>query len=259
MKKIFTAGFAATMALSMVGCSSADDSATSQAEETETVITVGISPDYAPYESLDTDGNIIGFDPDMVAWFETYLNDKGEDTYSLEFKQMNFDNIVTQLQGDQIDLGISGFSYSEDRKVEWSDPYIKTAQVAVVPNGSDITSVDQLEGAVLAAQTGSTGEAAANEIEGAQVSSIQSVQDIFAGLGANQYDAAVVDLGVAKEYVDSGNFTMIDGTLADEENYVIAKEGNTKMIDLVNDCIAAFVASDDYTALCDEYDLLPLE
>lgn len=223
------------------------------------MITIGISPDYAPYESLDTDGNIIGFDPDMVAWFETYLNDKGEDTYSLEFKQMNFDNIVTQLQGDQIDLGISGFSYSEDRKVEWSDPYIKTAQVAVVPNGSDITSVDQLEGAVLAAQTGSTGEAAANEIEGAQVSSVQSVQDIFAGLGANQYDAAVVDLGVAKEYVDSGNFTMIDGTLADEENYVIAKEGNTKMIDLVNDCIAAFVASNDYTALCDEYDLLPLE
>ena len=49
--------------------------------------------------------------------------------------------IVTQIQGDQIDLGISGFTYSEDRVVEWSDPYLGTQQVAVVPNGSSITSM----------------------------------------------------------------------------------------------------------------------
>ena len=144
---------------------------------------------------------------------------------------MSFDNIITQIQGDQIDIGISGFTYDEEREVEWSDPYIKTAQVAVVPNGSSIASVDDLVGKKLAAQTGATGEIAANEVEGAEVSSVQNVQDIFTGLAANQYDAAIVDLGVAKQYVSSGNFTMIDGSLLDEENYVIAKKGNTEIIE----------------------------
>ena len=52
---------------------------------------------------------------------------------------------------------------------------------------------------------------------------------------------------------------MIDGSLLDEENYVIAKKGNTEIIEKINKCIKAFIASDDYQTLCDEYDLLPLE
>lgn len=52
---------------------------------------------------------------------------------------------------------------------------------------------------------------------------------------------------------------MIDGSLLDEENYVIAKKGNTEIIEKINKCIKAFIASDDYQKLCDKYDLLPLE
>ncbi len=79
-------------------------------------------------------------------------------TYSLEFKQIDFDNIVTQIQGDQIDLGISGFTYSEDN-VECFDPYLGNSTSSVVPKGSSITSNDQLVGKKLVAQTGATGEA----------------------------------------------------------------------------------------------------
>ena len=32
-------------------------------------------------------------------------------------------------------------------------------------------------------------------------------------LSANQYDAAVIDSGVAKSYAESGNFTVLDGVL----------------------------------------------
>lgn len=88
---------------------------------------------------------------------------------------------------------------------------------------------------------------------------MKNVQDIFNGLSSNQYDAAIVDLGVAKQYVSSGNFTQLNGSLMDEKNYVIAKKGNTKMIKLMNKCIKKFVASKDYDKLCKKYDLSPLE
>ena len=62
---------------------------------------------------------MVGFDIDMVKWFGKYLSKEEGKKVTFQFKQMDFDNIVTQLQGDQVDLGISGFTYSEDRKVEW--------------------------------------------------------------------------------------------------------------------------------------------
>ena len=255
MKKLLKTLLIVAVAFTMVGCGgSSDDSS-----DDSVTLTIGISPDYPPYEALDTNNNIVGFDADMVELFEQYLTEDEGVTYNLEFKQMDFDNIVTQLQGDQIDLGISGFTYSEERQVEWSDPYTATAQVAVMPSDTTITTVDDLVGKTVAAQSGATGEIAANQIEGATVVSMTDVQDMFTGLAAHQYDAVIVDLAVAKNYVDSGNFVYIDQSLMDEENYIIAKQGNTDLIEKVNKCIAKFLASDDYTQLCDEYGLLPLE
>lgn len=253
MKKLFKLSLAVMMACTFAGCSSNNGS------DADVTITIGTSPDYAPYESLTKDGEIVGFDVDMVELFEDYLNETEDKSYDLEFKQMDFDNIITQIQGDQIDLGISGFTYDEERVVEWSNPYLGTQQVAVVPKGSKITSIDQLVGKKLAAQTGATGEQAAKDVKDADVVSMKNVQDIFNGLASNQYDAAIVDLGVAKNYVANGNFTMLEGSLLDEKNYIIAKQGNKDVIDLMNKCIDKFLASDDYKKLCDKYELSPLD
>ena len=223
MKKIIKLGMVALTALTMAGCSS-------ESKDVKT-ITVGISPDYAPYESENKKGDIVGFDPDMMKCFEEYLSDEEGVTYKLEMKKMDFDNIITQLQGDQIDVGISGFTYDSKRKVEWSDPYLGSSQVAVIPKDSDIASTADLK----------------------------NVQDIMNALSANQYDAAIVDLGVAKNYVKSDEFKMLDESLMDEQNYIIAKKGNTDMIEKMNICIKKFLASDDYAKLCKKYDLSPLE
>ncbi len=214
MKKLLKAAFAATMAFSLAACGGSK----APAEETGKTLTIGISPDYEPYESLDLDGNIVGFDPEMVALFEGYLAESEGEAYTLEFVQMDFDNIITQIQGDQVDLGISGFTYDEEREVEWSDPYLGTSQVAVVPAGSSIKSIDDLKGKKLVAQTGATGEIAANEVEDAEVVGLKNVQDIMNALAANQYDAAIIDLGVAKNYVANGNFEMIEESLLDDQN-----------------------------------------
>ena len=256
MKKFVKVALAAVMAVSVLGVSSTSVMAKKSNKE---VITVGISPDYKPYESLNKKNKMVGFDIDMVKWFGKYLSKEEGKKVTFQFKQMDFDNIVTQLQGDQVDLGISGFTYSEDRKVEWSEPYLGSSQVAVVPNGSDITSVDQLEGKSLVAQTGATGEKAAKDVKDAQVTGLKNVQDIMNALSANQYDAAIVDLGVAKNYVKSDEFKMLDESLMDEQNYIIAKKGNTDMIEKMNTCIKKFLASDDYAKLCKKYDLSPLE
>lgn len=254
MKKLFKSLLVVALMFTMTACGKGDDSS-----KDSVTLTIGISPDYPPYESLDTEGNIIGFDADMVALFEDYLTEEEGVEYKLEFKQMDFSNIVTSLQGDQLDLGISGFTYDEDREVEWSDPYTATAQVAVMPSDTNIKSVSDLEGKKIAAQTGSTGEDAAKAVKNADVVSMDDVQDIFTGLAAHQYDVAIVDIAVGQNYVNNGNFVYLDETLMDEENYIIAKKGNTEVIEKINKCIEKFLASDDYDQLCEKYGLKQLE
>lgn len=255
MKKMMKAVAALGMAATLVACGGGQQP---KADDNANVLTIGISPDYKPYEYLDKNNEMQGFDIDMVALFEGYLSEEGEDI-TLEFKQMDFDNIITQIQGDQVDLGISGFTYSEDRKVEWSNPYLGTSQVAVLPADSDIASVEDLKGKSLVAQTGATGEEAAKEVEDAEVTGLKNVQDIMNALSAHQYDAAIVDLGVAKNYVANGEFKMLEESLMDEKNYIIAKEGNKEVIDKMNKCIEKFLASEEYKEMCEKYDLSPLE
>lgn len=252
MKKLLKGLLVAALTLTVTACGGGENN-----DDVKT-ISVGISPDYPPYELKQTDGSIEGFDIDMMNLFEGYLKEITGETYDFYLVEMEFDGIITQIQGNQVDVGISGFTYREDRVVEWSNPYLGTSQVAVLPKGSTIKSAADLEGKAIAAQTGATGETVANEIKDAKVSSISKVTDIFNGLAANQYDAAIVDLGVAKNYVANGDFVMLDEVLLDEKNYIIAKEGNTEIIELMNKCIEKMLASEDYQTLCEKHGLAPL-
>ena len=60
---------ALVMTCAIAGCSS------SSKNDADVTITIGTSPDYAPYESLNKKGEIVGFDVDMAKLFEGYLSD----------------------------------------------------------------------------------------------------------------------------------------------------------------------------------------
>lgn len=259
MKKLLKFALAASMAGTLVGCgssSSSTSSSDSTAAKVQT-INIAVSPDYAPYESLNKKGQIVGFDADMVKLFPKYLNNS-KTTYKFKWNKMSFDNIVTQVQAGQVDLGVSGFTYDKKRKVEWSDPYTATAQVAVVNKDSKLKTPKDLEGKKLAAQSGSTGEKAAKAVKNAKVSSVQNAQEIFSALTAKQYDAVIVDSAVAKNYSKAQGFKILKKSLLDEKNYIIAKQGNKKMIKLVNKALKKFLASKDYKKLTDKYGLKAL-
>lgn len=256
MKKVVSLLLAGLMVFALVGCGSKKEEASSDAGKNVEIV-CAISPDYPPYESLDTNGEIIGFDADMVALFPSYLND-GSTQYTFKFVQMNFDNIITQLQGGQADLGISGFTYDEERKVEWSQPYLGTDQVAVVAADSDIKTLADLEGKTIAAQSGATGEKAAKDVKNAKVVAVTKVDEIFSALTSKQYDAVVVDSAVAKNYAANQGFRVLEEPLLAEKNYIIAKQGNTEMIELVNKALEKFLASEDYKKLCEKWEVAPL-
>ena len=121
MKKFVSAAITTILALSLTACgsgstasTSASSSAASSASGKAQNIVIGISPDYPPFDDLTTSGELTGFDYDMGEWLFNWLDENGYN-YTHEWKQMSFDTIISGIQADQVDLGISGFTYDKDR------------------------------------------------------------------------------------------------------------------------------------------------
>lgn len=250
MNKLLKIGAAALLSIAtLAGCASGSKEENS---EKPTEVLIGISPDYMPYEGLDSKGQLEGFDIDMTKWLFDYLNEDGRN-YTYEFKELSFDTIITALQSGQIDLGISGFTYDEEREGIFSDSYYDSAQVIVVDKDSDIQSSADLNGKLVGAQQGATGEDVANGIEGAKVQAMQDVKVLMESLKAQGLDAVVIDQAVADNYAANGDYKVLDEKMLDEENIIYSTEDHQDLMDDVNEAIKAFKDSGEYKELVDKW------
>lgn len=220
----------------------------------DNIISIGVSPDYPPYESLDTSNQIVGFDVDFMNLLLDYINQDGGN-YTIEWVQMDFSTIISAIQMEQVDLGVSGFTYDKDRDVLFSTPYTESAAVVVVNPNSDIKTLDDLKGKVLAAQLGSTGEVAAKSVEGAEVNSITNVNIMMESLKNNAYDAVIIDKPVAENYVKNAGFVMLEEPIQDDDTYIIAKTGNTVLMDKINNVIEEVKQTQAYQDLLEKWEL----
>lgn len=199
------------------------------------VITMGNSPDYPPFETIDDKGNIVGFDVDVANAIAKELGVK------LEIKQMGFDTIITAVQSGQVDIGMSGFSITPERKekVEMSAPYLVGGQVIVTTKDSGIKSAADLNGQKVAVGIGSTCEKAAQTIKGANVVSLDDFNVGFVMLKSKSVKAVVADITVANNYVaKDSTYVIVDKPLTYEETAAITKKGNTDLIKAINDAIS---------------------
>lgn len=73
-------------------------------------LVIGTSPDYPPYESIDKNGNIVGFDIDLAI---AIANQIGREVI---IKQMAFDSLILALEHEKIDIIISGISSIPSRR-----------------------------------------------------------------------------------------------------------------------------------------------
>lgn len=246
MKKLFKGLLVAAMALTMTACGGGESSSNEQK------LLIGISPDYAPYESLNTDGEMEGFDIDMTKELINIMNENGGN-YTYEFKQMSFDTISTSLMAKQIDLGISGFTMHDDWDVLWSNKYNDSKQVALVSEDSSIQTVKDLEGKKIGAQLSATGEACANDIKDAKVTTVTDVKVLVETLKSGGVDAVILDYAVAKNYDSQDAYRMIDEALLEEENLIIANKDSQELMDDVNKALDEFIKSDKYTELKEKW------
>lgn len=216
------------------------------------VITVGNSPDYPPFETVDDKGNVVGFDVDLLDAIAAELGVKAE------LKNMGFDTIITAVQNDQVDIGMSGFSISDERKekVDFTVPYWKGGQVVVIAPDSPIKTLEDLNGQVVATGMGTTCAEVANEqISGAEIRELDSFNTAFMMLKNGSAMAVVADLAVANEYIRKDNFVALGEPLNFEENAIVVKKGNPELVNELSRIITKLEESGKITELAKKWEM----
>lgn len=208
-------------------------------------IYVGTSPDYPPFESLDDNGNPIGFDIDV---FEAVVSKL--DGYEVVWQKMEFDTIVSAVQTGTIDFGVSGFSYDPEKQVLFTDTYYDAGQTVMVLKDSGIKKASDLDGKKVAAQLGTTCYDAAKENLKADLSTGTDVGVLVNALKEGQYDGVCLDTVVAENYVkNDSSFVLIDEPLVTDAYSMITKTENKELMDKINGLLVEFVQSAEYQAL----------
>lgn len=160
---------------------------------------------FPPYEYYENE-KIVGIDAEFAAAIADKLGMK------LVIDDMEFDSIITAVQTGKSDFGMAGMTVTEDRlkNINFSDSYATGIQSIIVPEGSKITSVDDLfaDGAdyLVGTQKGTTGDIYAEGDFGAdRVMKYASGNEAVQALVAGKVDCVIIDNEPAKAYVEANN------------------------------------------------------
>ena len=160
---------------------------------------------FPPYEYYESE-KIVGIDAEMAAAIADKLDMK------LVIDDMEFDAIITAVQTGKSDMGMAGMTVTEERlkNINFSNTYATGIQSIIVPEGSEIKSVDDLykEGAnyLVGTQKGTTGDIYAEDDFGAdRVMKYASGNEAVQALVTGKVDCVIIDNEPAKAYVAANN------------------------------------------------------
>lgn len=160
---------------------------------------------FPPYEYYEGD-KVVGIDAEMAAAIADKLGMK------LVIDDMDFDAIITAVQTGKSDMGMAGMTVTEDRlkNINFSDTYATGIQSIIVPEGSKITSVDDLyaEGVnyLVGTQKGTTGDIYSEDDFGAErVMKYATGNEAVQALVTGKVDCVIIDNEPAKAYVEANN------------------------------------------------------
>lgn len=210
MKKLLLLAMTMLMAVMLVaGCGS----------DGPKKMVVGLDDNFAPMGFRNEKNEIVGYDIDMA---REACKRAG---LEVEFKPIDWASKEAEMKGKRIDAIWNSFTVNPERAevYQLSKPYMKNAQLIVVPANSSINKIADLAGKVVAVQDDSTGSYIidGNDEMRNSLKEYRKYPDfaaVYMDIDSGRVEAAVVDAVLAR-YYDSknpGKYRILEENLGDE-------------------------------------------
>jgi polar amino acid transport system substrate-binding protein len=248
--------------LMLVACGKKEDAAptapaAAAASAPAKVVVVGTDAAYAPFESQNEKGEIVGFTIDIV---NAVAQKAG---LQVKFVNTPWEGIFNALtQGDR-DVVASSVTITPERKatMDFSAPYFDAQQLIAVRNDSKVAGFADLKALKVGVQTGTTGDEAVSKLLGktnTNIKRFESTPLALKELESGGLDAVVADNGVVIHYVANnaaGKFkTVTDKDFVPEQYGLALKKGNQpELLASLNQGLAAIRADGTYERIYSKY------
>lgn len=279
MKKIVAMALIGCTVLSMAACgkteeTGADSAAVEEtaAEETETedagaeetasadgdkVWIIATDTVFRPFEFTDENGDFVGIDVDVVA---AIAEDQG---FQYELQSLGWDAAVAAVQAGQADGLIAGATIKQERiDSGWifSDGYYDATQTFVLPEGSDIKSLEDLEGKNVAVKNGTAGADYAESLKeqyGFTTTVFEDSPTMYQDVILGNSAACVEDTPIMADSIKTGNLALVIPEGMESEGapygFAIMKEENQELLDMFNTGLAHIKANGKYDEIIAKY------
>ncbi|WP_066062756.1 amino acid ABC transporter substrate-binding protein [Neobacillus soli] len=206
---------------------------TSGGKESNNSLVIGIDDKFAPLGFRDEENNIVGFDIDYAKAAAKKMGMKPK------FQPIDWKTKESELSSGRIDLIWNGYTITDDRKkkVLFTKPYLKNAQVVVTRSDSNLTKLNDLKDKAVGLQSLSSAADALNENPiKSKIKTITEFKDNVLALNdlkSGRLDAVVIDEVVINYYMakEKDTFKVLEESLAPEEYGVGVKKGNEKLLE----------------------------
>ncbi|MDC7246431.1 MAG: basic amino acid ABC transporter substrate-binding protein [Sphaerochaetaceae bacterium] len=227
-------------------------------KETEGYV-IGSDCTWPPLEYVDENGDIVGFEIDLVAAISDYSG------VPLKIKNVAWDGIFAGLSNGAYDAVVSGVTILEERKkaMDFTIPVLEITQSILVQSSqTEISSTADLAGKTVGVQIGTTGQFALESINGVTIKSYDEIGLAVQDLLNDNLDAVVADSIIASDFVLAnenykGKLTVTGDLGGDKEQIGFAvKKGDTELLELLNDGIKAMMDDGTVDELKAKYNIL---
>ena len=218
---------------------------------------IALNAEFAPFESMSTDGKIEGFDVDVMNAMAKVGG------FNVEYKHQPWEGLFTTINTGDADAIISAVTMTDERKqtMAFTDPYYTITQIVLVPQGKSVASVNDLKNLdKVGVVTGQTGDLAVQKILGATSDKIVRYETF--ALAAKEIengsvDVVISDSAVVANYVKNNGdkgFAMVQVPDFAEEHYGIAvAKDNTELLNTFNAALKTIKENGEYQKILDKY------
>ncbi len=219
----------------------------------EGTLSVCTDAPYPPFE-FEEDGEFTGFDMDILRAVAENLE------LELEVSVVPFDGIWLKPAAGDCDLVGSAMTITPERAEQalFTDPYFDAAQSLMirVEDEGELAALEDLDGATIGVQTGTTGEAYAEENapDGAEIQSFDEPAALFLALESEEIDAILQDFPVNLDRANQNPDLTVSETFSTGEQYGFAvSQDNEGLAEAVNQQLEALREDGTYDAIFEEY------
>lgn len=216
---------------------------------------VGTEAAFPPFEQLQPDGSLTGFDMDIVRALCKKL------AADCEIIPADFDGLIPSLHAKKFDLLISSISITDERKkaVDFTDPYYTNRLQFVAPKDVDFkTDKASLQGKTIGVQRATISSTWLEDHVGDAVSVKQydTQENVFLDLASGRIDAMLGDIFPSLEWLKSSagkDFELKGKPVYQDDKIGIAVRKGSPLKDRLNKALKDIIADGTYKKINDRY------